>query len=152
MMALMIRWTLAFPGEPFPIIGQFLFPHTNGVVPPDTYAMLFYSAWNDHDFLRNYSAIDWRLRKLLYSAYDWCSRHGFPTLNMLSFWLAFVSAILLLASLFTPLGGAAGGWVSYPTLSTLIGSPGVGQNALVFSSFRPWCFFNLWEQLIILQP
>ena len=26
-----------------------------------------------------------------------------------------------------PLGGAAGGWTSYPTLSTLIGSPGSGQ-------------------------
>ena len=59
----------------------------------------------------------------------------FPTLNMLSFWLAFVSAILLLASLFTPLGGAAGGWVSYPTLSTLIGSPGIGQTLWTLALF-----------------
>ena len=27
MMALMIRWTLAFPGEPFPVLGDILFPN-----------------------------------------------------------------------------------------------------------------------------
>jgi cytochrome c oxidase subunit 1 len=51
----------------------------------------------------------------------------FPLLNMLSFHIAAVSGFILLASLFVPLGAAAGGWTSYPTLSTLIGSPGTGQ-------------------------
>jgi len=40
MMALVIRWTLAFPGQPFPLIGQFLFPDSGGVCPPDTYASI----------------------------------------------------------------------------------------------------------------
>jgi cytochrome c oxidase subunit 1 len=52
---------------------------------------------------------------------------AFPTLNMLSFWLALVSGLLVIVSLFTPLGAAAGGWTSYPTLSTIVGSPGIGQ-------------------------
>lgn len=135
MMALMIRWTLAFPGEPFPVIGQFLFPHTNGVVPPDTYAMLF--------TLHGTIMIFYAITPLLIGAFgNFCiplmigaRDMVFPTLNMLSFWLAFVSAVLLLASLFTPLGGAAGGWVSYPTLSTLIGSPGVGQTLWCLALF-----------------
>src|SRR5210317_450505 len=41
LMALLIRWTLAFPGHAMPIVGHLLFPATNGVVPPDSYAMLF---------------------------------------------------------------------------------------------------------------
>jgi len=135
MMALLIRWTLAFPGEPFPVIGQFLFPHTNGVVPPDTYAMLF--------TLHGTIMIFYAITPILIGAFgNFCiplmigaRDMVFPTLNMLSFWLAFVSAILLLASLFTPLGGAAGGWVSYPTLSTLIGSPGVGQTLWCLALF-----------------
>lgn len=135
MMALLIRWTLAFPGEPFPVIGQFLFPHTGGVVPPDTYAMLF--------TLHGTIMIFYAITPILIGAFgNFCiplmigaRDMVFPTLNMLSFWLAFVSAILLLASLFTPLGGAAGGWVSYPTLSTLIGSPGIGQTLWCLALF-----------------
>lgn len=135
MMALLIRWTLAFPGEAFPILGPLLFPQTNGVVPPDTYAMLF--------TLHGTIMIFYAITPLLIGAFgNYCiplmigaRDMVFPTLNMLSFWLAVVSAILLLASLFTPLGGAAGGWTSYPTLSTLIGSPGVGQTLWTIALF-----------------
>lgn len=135
MMALMIRWTLAFPGEAFPLIGHFLFPQTNGVVPPDTYAMLF----TMHGTIMIFYAIT----PILIGAFgNFCiplmigaRDMVFPTLNMLSFWLAVVSAILLLVSLFTPLGAAAGGWVSYPTLSLLIGSPGIGQTLWCLALF-----------------
>lgn len=135
MMALLIRWTLAFPADPFPFIGPLLFPHTGGIVPPDTYAMLF----SLHGTIMIFFAITPILIgafgnfciPLLIGARDMV----FPTLNMLSFWIAFVSAILLLASLVTPLGGAAGGWTSYPTLSTLIGSPGIGQTLWCLSLF-----------------
>lgn len=135
MMALLIRWTLAFPGEAFPVLGPLLFPHTGGVVPPDTYAMLF--------TLHGTIMIFFAITPILIGAFgNYCiplligaRDMVFPTLNMLSFWLAFVSAILLLASLFTPLGGAAGGWTSYPTLSTLIGSAGIGQTLWCLSLF-----------------
>lgn len=135
MMALLIRWTLAFPGEPFPVIGAILFPATGGVVPPDTYAMLF--------TLHGTIMIFFAITPILIGAFgNYCiplmigaRDMVFPTLNMLSFWLALLSAVLLLASLFTPLGGAAGGWTSYPTLSTLIGSAGVGQTLWCLSLF-----------------
>ena len=135
MMALLIRWTLAFPGEAFPILGPLLFPGNNGVVPPDTYAMLF--------TLHGTIMIFYAITPILIGAFgNYCiplmigaRDMVFPTLNMLSFWLAVLSAILLLASLFTPLGGAAGGWTSYPTLSTLIGSAGVGQTLWCLALF-----------------
>jgi len=127
LMALMIRWTLAYPGQAFPIIGHFLFPETGGAVPPDTYAMLF----TMHGTIMIFYAIT----PILIGAFgNFCiplmlgaRDMAFPLLNMLSFHLAALSGLILMASLFTPLGAAAGGWTSYPTLSTLIGSPGVGQ-------------------------
>jgi cytochrome c oxidase subunit 1 len=135
MMALLIRWTLAFPGEAFPVLGPLLFPDNAGVVPPDTYAMLF----TMHGTIMIFYAIT----PILIGAFgNFCiplmigaRDMVFPTLNMLSFWLAVVSAVLLLAGLFTPLGAAAGGWTSYPTLSTLIGSPGAGQTLWAMALF-----------------
>ncbi len=135
MMALMIRWTLAFPGEAFPIIGTMLFPDTHGVIPPDTYAMLF----TMHGTIMIFYAIT----PILIGAFgNFCiplmigaRDMVFPTLNMLSFWFAVLSAIILMSSLFTPLGAAAGGWTSYPTLSTVIGSPGVGQTLWALAIF-----------------
>src|SRR5256885_1299881 len=40
-MSVLIRWALAFPGHPFPVIGKLLFPYTGGVIPPDSYTTLF---------------------------------------------------------------------------------------------------------------
>ncbi len=134
-MALMIRWALAFPGEAFPLIGQFMFPETGGVIPPDTYAMLF----TMHGTIMIFYAIT----PILIGAFGnfciplmiGCRDMAFPLMNMLSFWLAVLSAVLLVGSLFTPLGAAAGGWTAYPTLSTLIGSPGVGQTLWAVAIF-----------------
>lgn len=135
LMALMIRWTLAYPGEPFPVIGQFLFPTSNGAVPPDTYAMLF----TMHGTIMIFYAIT----PILIGAFgNFCiplmlgaRDMAFPLLNMLSFHVAVISALLLVGSLFVPLGAAAGGWTSYPTLSTLIGSPGTGQTLWTLAIF-----------------
>ena len=135
MMALMIRWTLAYPGEPFPVIGPLLFPYNNGIVPPDTYAMLF----TMHGTIMIFYAITPLLigcfGNLLIPLQIGCRDMCFPTLNMLSFWFAVISALFLVAGLCTPLGAAASGWTSYPTLSTLIGSPGVGQTLWCLAIF-----------------
>jgi cytochrome c oxidase subunit 1 len=135
LMALLIRWTLAFPGHAMPIVGHLLFPATNGVVPPDSYAMLF----TMHGTIMIFFAIT----PILIGAFgNFCiplmigaRDMVFPSLNMMSFWVAVVSGLLLLAGLITPLGAAAGGWTSYPTLSTLLGSPGVGQTLWTMSIF-----------------
>ena len=135
LMAMLIRWTLAYPGVPFPLIGKLIFPHTGGVVPPDTYAMLF----TMHGTIMIFFAITPILIgafgnfciPLMIGARDMI----FPTLNMLSFWFSTASGILLLASLCLPLGAAAGGWTSYPTLSTNIGQPGAGQTLWLLSLF-----------------
>lgn len=42
-----------------------------------------------------------------------------PFLNMLSFWLFFLSAVVMVASIFVETGPAAAGWTVYPPLSAL---------------------------------
>jgi heme/copper-type cytochrome/quinol oxidase subunit 1 len=71
MMALMIRWTLAFPGEPFPVIGQLLFPQNWRSCSTRYVCHAFYFAWNYYDFLCNHSNSHWGFWKLLYSLNDW---------------------------------------------------------------------------------
>ncbi len=135
LMALMLRWSLAYPGEPFPLIGRFMFPETGGAIPPDTYSMLF----TMHGTIMIFYAIT----PILIGAFgNFCiplmigaRDMAFPLLNMLSFHVAAVSGLILLASLFTPLGAAAAGWTSYPTLSTLVGSPGSGQTLWTLAIF-----------------
>ena len=135
LMALMIRWALAYPGQAFPLIGRFMFPETGGAIPPDTYAMLF----TMHGTIMIFYAIT----PILIGAFgNFCiplmigaRDMAFPLLNMLSFHVAVLSGALLLGSLFTPLGAAAGGWTSYPTLSTLVGSPGTGQTLWTMAIF-----------------
>lgn len=42
---------------------------------------------------------------------------AFPLLNMLSFWVAVVSGVIMIAGFFVPGGHAATGWTGYPPLS-----------------------------------
>jgi cytochrome c oxidase subunit I len=134
-MALMIRWTLAYPGQPFPIIGKLLLPATDGVIPPDTYAMLF--------TLHGTIMIFYAITPLLIGAFgNYCiplmigaRDMAFPLLNMLSFWFAAL------------IRGSAFGFIIFtsrwsrwrvdflPTLSTLIGSPGDGQTLWCLAIF-----------------
>ncbi len=44
---------------------------------------------------------------------------AFPFLNMLSFWVAFLSSVTLMASFFVEGGAAASGWTAYPPLSAV---------------------------------
>src|SRR5688572_21982794 len=40
-LSMLIRWAVAFPGQPIPLVGKLLFAHTNGVIPPDAYSWIF---------------------------------------------------------------------------------------------------------------
>ncbi len=53
---------------------------------------------------------------------------AFPTLNMLSFWVTFVSFLTMLAAFFVEGGAPTSGWTGYPTLSAVgeVAGPGLG--------------------------
>jgi cytochrome c oxidase subunit 1 len=61
---------------------------------------------------------------------------AFPFLNMLSYWVALVSALLMAASFFVEGGAAAAGWTAYPPLSAVSSAvPGsqMGQTVWLIS-------------------
>jgi cytochrome c oxidase subunit 1 len=126
-LAMLIRWQLANPGVPFPLVGKLLFGPSGGVISPAAYTALF----TMHGTIMIFCAITPMLIggfgnfciPLLIGARDMV----FPRLNMLSFWTMFVSTAVLTASFFVPLGAPQAGWTGYPTLSTAIGTPGLGQ-------------------------
>jgi cytochrome c oxidase subunit 1 len=126
-LAMLIRWQLANPGHPFPLVGRLIFGPSGGVISPAAYTALF----TMHGTIMIFFAITPILIggfgnfciPLLIGARDMV----FPTLNMLSFWAMFLSTAVLTASFFVPLGAPQAGWTGYPTLSTAIGTPGMGQ-------------------------
>ncbi len=134
-LAMLIRWQLAHPGVPVPVVGRWLFPGSGGVVGPATYTVLF----TMHGTIMIFFAITPILiggfgnfcLPLMLGARDM----AFPVLNTLSFWTMFAATAVLTASFFAPLGPPAAGWTAYPTLSTAIGAPGVAQTLWVVAIY-----------------
>lgn len=56
---------------------------------------------------------------------------AFPRLNMLSFWMYFFGALIVMGGFLTPQGAASFGWFAYAPLSTTTFSPGIGSNMWV---------------------
>ena len=116
---LLMRWQLAYPGQPLPIIGR-LFSDAlflEGVMTPDFYNQLGAMHGTIMIFLGvvplgvggygNY------LVPLQVGARDM----AFPRLNMASYWIFLLGGIIMLSSFMMPGGAAASGWTSYPPLS-----------------------------------
>ena len=135
LMAMMIRWQLANPGMPVPLLGNLLFSRTDGVIDPATYNMLFTMHSTIMIFLG--------LTPILIGAFgNWCiplmigARDMiFPLLNMLSFWTVVLGGLVGLYSMFVPLGATEAGWTGYPTLSTTVGTQGSGETLWALAVF-----------------
>jgi cytochrome c oxidase subunit 1 len=134
-LAMLIRWQWAFPGEPVPVVGSMLFPHSGGAITPANYNAIF----TMHGLIMIFFAIT----PIMIGAFgNFCiplmigaRDMAFPLLNMLSFWTFLVSQIMIIASFFVQLGSAAAGWTTYAPLSTNVGTPGLGQTLVVGAVF-----------------
>jgi cytochrome c oxidase subunit 1 len=119
LMAMVMRWNLAYPGRPLPLFGY--------VVSPSSYATLF----TMHGTIMIFFAVT----PMLIGAFgNFCiplqlgaRDMSFPTLNMLSFWTQLVASAVVIAAWLAPSGAAKAGWTGYPPLSTQLGTPGAGQ-------------------------
>ena len=99
---------MAQPGQPIPGYGLIGPQQYNAVVTMHGTIMIF---WVAMPILL--AAFGNFLIPLMIGAKDM----AFPRLNMLSYWIFFLSTLVLLASFTVPGGAAAGGWTSYPPLS-----------------------------------
>jgi len=136
LLAMLIRWQWAYPGEKVPaLLGGFLLRGSGGVIGPATYQTLFTS----HGLIMIFFAITPVLigafGNFLIPLQIGARDMAFPKLNMLSFWTFALSQLLVLASFLARLGGGGAGWTTYPPLSTNVGTPGTGQTLIVAAIF-----------------
>lgn len=144
-LAMIIRLQLAWPGHAWPLLEK-IFPKgmQGGIMAPEFYISLvtmhgtimvfFFISYVLVSGFGNY------LVPLQVGARDM----AFPFLNMLSVWIAIVSALVALSSFLVEGGAAAAGWTAYPPLSALkaaVPGSGMGQTlwllamALFIASF-----------------
>ncbi len=136
---MMMRWQLAFPGKPLPLIGK-LFSDAvmpGGIMLPDFYNQLGAMHGTIMVFLGvvplGVGAFGNFVLPLQIGAPDM----AFPRINMASYQAYLIGGVIMLASFFLPGGAAQSGWTSYPPLSDI--SPGqtswlVGMVFLITSS------------------
>jgi cytochrome c oxidase subunit 1 len=121
MLMMIMRWQLAHPGVPVPLIGG-LMGMTNapgGIILPEFYNQLGAMHGTIMVFLGvvplavggfgNY------VTPLMIGAPDM----AFPRLNMASYWSYFIGGVIMLASFLVPGGAANSGWTSYVPLANI---------------------------------
>ena len=119
-MSLVFRMQLAWPEKPFGFFESFLGKWApDGVMDPNVYLALITIHGTIMVFFVLTAGLSGTFSNLLIplqiGARDMAS--GF--LNMLSYWLFFLSSVVMIASLFVESGPAAAGWTVYPPLSAL---------------------------------
>src|SRR2546425_964755 len=136
LLALVVRWQLAWPETAIPGLGGIL-KETGGILEPAQYNMAFPM----HATIMIFFVIMPILAgcfgnfciPLMIGARDM----AFPFLNMLSFWTTFSAGLIMLSGFFVEGGHAAAGWTSYAPLSAVKDYTGVnwGQNLWCISLF-----------------
>ena len=128
-MSLLFRMQWAWPGESFPVFQAILGKWApDGVMDADIYLALVTIHGTLMVFFVLTAGLSGTFSNLLIplqiGARDMAS--GF--LNMLSYWMFFVSSVIMVASIFIESGPAAAGWTIYPPLSALPqAQPGSGM-------------------------
>jgi cytochrome c oxidase subunit 1 len=129
LMSLMIRMQLAWPEQPNVIFETLLGKWApEGVMDADIYLALVTIHGTLMVFFVLTAGLSGTFSNLLIplqiGARDMAS--GF--LNMVSYWLFFISCVIMIASFFVEAGPAAAGWTIYPPLSALpMAQPGSGM-------------------------
>src|SRR5213594_3497326 len=130
-LAMMVRWELAWPETAVPGFSWVPEPYMyGGIIPPQTYNALFTMHATIVIFFVVMPIMVGAFGNFLIPLMIGTRDMAFPKLNMLSFWVGLLSAIIMGASFMVPLGPAAAGWTSYATLSAVPEYTGVnwGQN------------------------
>lgn len=133
-MSLLFRLQLAWPDHQFTIYDIFLGKwSTDGVMDPNIYLALVTLHGTIMVFFVLTAGLSGTFSNLLIplqiGARDMAS--GF--LNMVSYWLFFISSVLMIISLFVETGPASAGWTIYPPLSALPQAiPGSGTGMTIW--------------------
>ncbi len=126
--ALMVRWQLAWPETAVPGFGWVPEPYMySGIIPPAFYNTLFTMHATIMIFFVVMPILVGCFGNYLIPLMIGAEDMAFPKLNMLSFWVAVIAAVVMIAGFFVPGGHAAGGWTAYAPLSAKEEFTGVGM-------------------------
>jgi cytochrome c oxidase subunit 1 len=141
LLVLVMRWQLAYPGEPVPYIAALLGEGNapGGIVLPEFYNQLGAMHGTIMVFLGVVPLAVGAFGNYLIPLQIGAPDMAFPRLNLASYWFYAAGGVIMLASFFVPGGAANNGWTSYAPLSDL--APGHGQTmwllgmaSIIFSS------------------
>ncbi len=118
---LLMRWQLAFPGKPIPLIGGLLGEANapGGIMLPEFYNQLGAMHGTIMVFLAVVPLAVGAFGNYVVPLQIGAPDMAFPKLNMASYWVYFLGGVIMFASFFVPGGAANSGWTSYPPLSEI---------------------------------
>jgi cytochrome c oxidase subunit 1 len=120
---MILRWQLAYPGQPMPLIGKLLGEAAmpGGVMAPEFYNQLGAMHGTIMVFLGVVPLAVGGFGNFVVPLQIGAPDMAFPRLNMASYWVFVPGGLIMLASFFVPGGAAQSGWTSYPPLSDITG-------------------------------
>ncbi|HCU87473.1 MAG TPA: cytochrome C oxidase subunit I, partial [Verrucomicrobiales bacterium] len=145
-----MRWQIAKPNEPIPVMGPVLehvYAHNNDGEPVFKNGVMNQEAYNQFGAMHGTIMVFMAIVPLGFAAFGnyvvplqiGAPDMAFPRVNMASFWSFFLGCVVMTVSFFIPGGAAQAGWTSYSPLATLIPTDGqsywlVGMVLLITSS------------------
>jgi cytochrome c oxidase subunit I len=118
---MLMRWQLAYPGQPMPFIG-WMFSDTTmpgGVMLPEFYNQLGAMHGTIMVFLGVVPLAVGAFGNYVVPLQIGAPDMAFPKLNMASYWVFFLGGVIMLSSFWLPAGAAKAGWTSYPPLADI---------------------------------
>ena len=116
---MLMRWQLAYPYEPIPLIAGLLGEARapNGIMAPEFYNQLGAMHGTIMVFLGVVPLAVGGFGNFVLPLQIGAPDMAFPRLNMASYWSFFLGGVVMAASFFVPGGAANSGWTSYAPLS-----------------------------------
>ncbi len=120
---MLMRWQLAYPGQPLPAIGRFFSPNDpnlpGGVMMPDFYNQLGAMHGTIMVFMGIVPLAVGAFGNYIVPLQIGAPDMAFPKINMASYWAYFLGGVIMLGSFFLPGGAASSGWTSYTPLADI---------------------------------
>ncbi len=112
LLALAMRWQLAWPASDMPVLGRWLFGDQAGQISPSFYNALFTMHGTVMTFLVIIPLLTGAFGNYLIPLMIGAADMAFPRLNAFSYWIMWPAFFCIVLS-----WGAAAGWTSYPPLA-----------------------------------
>src|SRR4029078_3989435 len=112
LLALAVRWQLAWPWSDMPVVGRMLFPAEGGQISPEFYTMLFTMHASVMIFFVIIPILAGAFGNFLIPLMIGADDMAFPVLNMLSYWFMWPAIGFFMAGFFVEGSAAAAGWTS----------------------------------------